>query len=481
MTSASGKSLTFRLTLLFASASTAVLLALGFVITDLLERHFEHQDLEVMTGILERVRIIVEKAGSRAQSDRLARQLEDALAGHQGLSVALRTPNGDDVLAGHRREFAPALPQAVWQASAEQPLMWKKDAREFRAISAPLAAKLAGRGPIFAAVAMDVSDHGQFMAKFGYALWIFVACAAALTGLLGWVAARRGLAPLTAMKQGAAAVTASGLSYRLPVGSIPSELAELAQTLNDMLARLQDSFQRLSDFSSDLAHELRTPVSALLTQTQVALSRAREPEEYRQVLVSNAEELERLARMVSDMLFLARSDHGLAELDWEEVNLGDEVHSLFEFYDALAEEKGVRLVLEGSANACCDRDMLRRAMSNLLSNAIRHTHPGGAIAIRIREHDEHGVSLTVENDGEGIPREHLPRLFDRFYRVDPSRHRRGEGAGLGLAITRAIIRAHGGEIAARCEGTRAVFEVGIPHFGKHRRAQSWLPTPITDW
>jgi two-component system heavy metal sensor histidine kinase CusS len=186
-----------------------------------------------------------------------------------------------------------------------------------------------------------------------------------------------------------------------------------------------------------------------------------------------------MARMVSDMLFLARSDQGLAFLDCEDVELGEEVRSLFDFYDALAEEKQVRLVLEGSASAHCDRGMLRRAIGNLLSNGIRHSRVGEAVTVRIAQHAQ-AVALTVENDGDGIPPEHLPRLFDRFYRIDPSR-RAGEGTGLGLAITRAIIRAHGGHIAARSEGKKAIFEVQLPHISKRFHAHSWLPTPIARW
>jgi two-component system heavy metal sensor histidine kinase CusS len=296
------------------------------------------------------------------------------------------------------------------------------------------------------------------MESFRQTLWLFVAIAAILVGFLGWVVARRGLAPLQAMRRDAASVTANRLDTRLSLDAVPVELAELAETLNDMLARLEDSFQRLKDFSSDLAHELRTPISNLMTQTQVALARARSEDEYREVLASNAEEYERLARMVGDMLFLAQADHGLVVPSREPVDLALQVRELFDFFDALAEEKGLRLTLTGSGQVSGDKLMLRRALANLISNAIRHTPAGGAIRVDIESSSE-GTKLSVENSGEPIPREQMSRIFDRFYRGDPSRHEGGEGAGLGLAITRSIIRAHGGEIGVRSVTGGVCFEL----------------------
>jgi two-component system heavy metal sensor histidine kinase CusS len=296
------------------------------------------------------------------------------------------------------------------------------------------------------------------MQSFRQTLWLFVAIAAILVGLLGWVVVRRGLAPLQAMRRDAASVTANRLDTRLSLDAVPVELAELAETLNEMLARLENSFQRLKDFSSDLAHELRTPISNLMTQTQVALTRARSPDEYREVLASNAEEYDRLARMIADMLFLAQADNGLVVPNREPVDLALQVQELFDFFDALAEEKRLQLVLTGSGQVSGDKLMLRRALANLLSNAIRHTPAGGTIRVGIQSGGE-GTRLSVENSGEPIPPDQMSRIFDRFYRADPSRHRSDEGAGLGLAITRSIVCAHGGEIDVRAVAGGVCFEL----------------------
>mgnify|MGYP003428997602 FL=1 len=247
-------------------------------------------------------------------------------------------------------------------------------------------------------------------------------------------------------------VSAQSLNARLPETDMPPELAEMAHHFNAMLGRLDDSFQRLSAFSADIAHELRTPLSNLLTHTQVTLTRPRPIEDYREALHSNLEELQWMAQLVNDMLYLAKADHGLLMPRREPLDLAEEVDVLLEFFAPLAEDAQVRLSRDGNAQMEGDRSMLRRALSNLLDNALRFTPAQGEVRVLIVEQPK-VLSLTVENTGGGISEDLLPRLFDRFYRADPARHEgSNEHAGLGLAITRSIIRAHGGQI--RCESNR---------------------------
>lgn len=281
-------------------------------------------------------------------------------------------------------------------------------------------------------------------------------------GLLGWFVVRRGLLPLLAIKRQAAEITANRLHTRLPVEAIPRELADLVDTLNGMLSRLEESFQRLSDFSSDLAHELRTPVSNLLTQTQVTLSKARSAEDYRDILASNAEEFERLSRTISDMLFLAKADNNQIIPNREAIDLAEEIGDLLEYYDVLAEEKSIALSLSGSGQIVGDRLMLRRAVSNLLSNALRHTPIDGVVSVKIDKRDDGLTHIAVENTGSEIPAEHLPRLFDRFYRVDSSRLRTTESSGLGLAITQSIVFAHNGSVSVDSKGGKTRFTLSLP-------------------
>jgi len=456
------KSVTLRLTLLFATVSTTVLLLLGLLIGSLVERHFEELDMALLDGKLTLLRHALAKVHSTADLAALPRQLEDSLVGHHGLAVIVLDAAGAALYATEGASFPPEL----LAGADHQPLLpsrWNDpEQNAYRGIAARLPTGIDGTAPLVVGISTDLSHHEHFMHSFNAALWTVMGLAALLTGFLGWIAARRGLAPLREISRSAAAITANRLDRRLAVESIPLELAEVAQTLNEMLARLEESFRRLSDFSSDLAHELRTPVSNLLTQTQVTLSRTRTLAEYQDVLASNAEEFERLSRMIADMLFLAKSDNDLIVPHREKVDLAAEVASLLEFYEALAEEKGVRLKVAGNGIVGGDRLMLRRAISNLLSNAVRHTPEQGSLTVTIDDSAGSTVLLSVENTGASIAPEHLPRLFDRFYRVDASRQRFGEGAGLGLAITRSIARAHGGDVAAYSQGGITRFQIRLP-------------------
>lgn len=458
------QSIGFRLTLLFAAISTAVLLTLGMLIGDVVERHFVEQDMDQMSGKLHLASNLIGQVRTTDELEGLQMQLANSLVGHLDLSLMVRKPQGEIIFATAGASFPLALLERAAIQAPHQPRAWQQggaqEMRHQRGIAARVPTAIPGLPPLVVAIAVDITHHERFMNSFRRTLWLFVAIAVVFAGFLGWVAVRHGLAPLQAIRHGAASVTASRLDYRLAVDSIPVELAELAETLNEMLARLEDSFRRLRDFSTDLAHELRTPISNLMTETQVALSRARSEAEYRDVLASNAEEYERLARMIGDMLFLAQSDNGLLVPNRVPVDLAAEIAELLDFFDALAEEKSLKLSASGTGQVSGDRLMLRRALANLLSNAIRHTPQGGRIQVRIEPLGE-GTAVSVENSGAPIPPEHLSRIFDRFYRADPSRHGGGEGAGLGLAITRSIVQAHGGEISARSSEDGVCFELRL--------------------
>lgn len=458
-------SLTHRLTMMFVLAASAVLLLLGFVIASSVEQHFEELDMEVLAGKMELTRQALLRVHSEQGLTEFTHQLAYSLVGHHGMEVMVIDADEAVIFATGHAGFDPALVIRQATQAPDRPALWHLETQTFRGLAAhvPTAIMDATGQPlrVFVAVAADIVHHQTFMRSFLQTLWLFVAGAALLTGVLGWVAVRRGLAPLRAMRSQAQGVTAQQLSQRLPVQTFPRELAELAQSLNDMLARLEDAFQRLTDFSSDIAHELRTPVSNLLTQTQVTLSRARSAEDYRQILESNAEEFERMARMISDMLLLAKSDNGLVLPQREGLQLAAEVHALFDYFDVVAEEKSVSLRREGDAEVHADRLMLRRALGNLLSNALRHAEPATAVRVRVQTLAD-GVDISVANQGETIAPEHLARVFDRFFRVDPARQRSAEGAGLGLAITRSIVQAHGGTIRAESSAGVTTFTMFLP-------------------
>ena len=462
------KSITFRLTLFFSTASTAVLLVVGYLIGTLVEAHFEELDLMELNGKLELVGHTLAKARTPTDMAVVPQNLADALVGHPGLSVAVVGPDRNLLFKSSGAVFPTALlknrpPEDL--AMRARPVVWEQDGQGYRGIAAAAVTGIAGQPPVTVVVAVNIEHHRIFMEAFHKRLWLAIAASIALTALLGWIAARRGLAPVRELADMTQGISANRLGDRLPPESVPTELVDLAIAFNDMLARLEGSFRRLSDFSSDLAHELRTPISNLMTQTQVAISKARSADQYREVLYSNLEEYERLARMIADMLFLAKADNGLIVPSSEMVDLAMEVRGLFGFYEAFAEEQGVSLVLAGAGVVRGDRLMIRRALSNLLSNAIRHTPRDGSVKVLIDRRKSGETQLTVDNPGEDIEPEHLPRLFDRFYRVDRSRQKASEGAGLGLAITKSIVEAHKATIQAFSSDGSTRFAITFPAAG----------------
>lgn len=448
-------SLTARVSLLFSLGVTVVLFGLGWLVAWSVDLHFQEMDRHELEGKLALVANLLAKADSPEALDDVPKELDDALVGHEGLSVTLVDAQGNKWFASRDLDF----PAELFRAPSDYGLtVWREGERGFRGLKTTVTT---GDGrALTAAIVLNISHHLHFIDAFKKGVAVAMTLAALLTAGLGWLAVHSGLLPLRRMTDLAASLSANRLDQRLPETGLPPEIRVLAVAFNAMLDRLEDSFRRLSEFSSDIAHELRTPVSNLLTQTQVSLTRPRTAAEYREVLQSSAEEYERLARMIGDMLFLAKADNRLLAINSENVDLGGEVGKLVEFYGILAEEQGIRLEVAGSASATGDRLMLRRAVSNLLSNAIRHSTTGNTVTIRL-DSDSTGAVIAVENPGS-IPAEHLPRLFDRFYTGDPARRAGGEGLGLGLAIVRSIVEVHGGKISAASEDGLTRFVVCLP-------------------
>ena len=288
-----------------------------------------------------------------------------------------------------------------------------------------------------------------------------------LIGLSAWAVVKRGLAPLREFRKVAAMISAQDLSHRLSVVKMPQELSELAHGINFMLHRLDSDVQQLSQFSDDLAHELRAPISNLMGKAQVTLSRERPAEEYKAVLESSTQELGRVARIVSDMLFLAQVSHPAALVPFETIALEDEALKVINLFSLSAEDKQISVSVTGRGSTIGDRLMIQRAISNLMSNAIRHCPVGQAITITIEVHATE-VSLHVANRGAGIEPQHLPHLFDRFYRVDTHHSRAGGSTGLGLAIVKSIMSLHQGvaEVNSR-PGKITTFKLGFPNIHGH--------------
>jgi len=271
--------------------------------------------------------------------------------------------------------------------------------------------------------------------------------------LFGGRLAKFSFRPLDKIIETTKNIQASRLSERIDVKNMPIEIANLASTLNSALDRLEESFERLARFSSGIAHELRTPMSNIMVQVEVALNSNRKVEEYKDVMVSVIEESQRLTKMIDKLLLLARIEYPEQSLQLEYMNVLPEVHNLVDFYIAMAEEQNLKISFSVTPDLqlCCDRGLFQRALSNLLTNAINYTPPNGQISVRaFRNGSQTWVSVT--DTGIGIPKHDLERVFDRFYRVDPSRQSAKIGGfGLGLSIVQSVMRLHGGEVRIESE------------------------------
>ena len=306
-------------------------------------------------------------------------------------------------------------------------------------------------------VAQDRTEDREFMVGFAWLLGALVLAGVALAAWLARAVTRRGLRPLAEMAAAAERIHAAHLHERLVPAGWPDELRALAAAFDAMLARLDESFTRLSQFSADLAHELRTPLFNLRGEAEVALTQARTPEAYRDVLASSLEELDRLSRMMESLLFLARAEQPHTRVARQTLDAHAEAEAVRDFHEAAAEEQGVRLIVEGAARVDAEPAMLRRALTNLVTNALAHTPRGGTVTVRVTGQNSATV-FSVSDTGHGIAPEHLPRIFDRFYRADSAR---GGGAGLGLSIAKSIAELHGGTLTA-ASGPGATFTLTLP-------------------
>lgn len=443
-------SLSLRLAVWVGALGTFLVCAvIGYSYLALLQE-LDSQSREHLRGELEQVRhALIEEPNVGAISANTSR-LVDLLIGHDDLHLAVTRPESEEALASYSAIAKESVSRVRGETGQDPYINWRSgDSR--RLLSLVAQGKVGNGETVAVVVTVDRRADAKLQASFLRTALLALPFALALVVVGAWWIARRGLRPLFRLRQAVASVTTHDLSYRLMDNGLPAELREVATSFNRMLERLQEGVSRLFQFSGDLAHEMRTPLSNLLGKTQVTLSKARSADEYRSVLESNAEELERLGRLVDDMLFLAQAEHAQAALQWETVDLKQEAARVAEFFESVAEEQQVAVRVDGRGIIQADRLMVRRAISNLVSNAIRYTPQGGSIMVRIRETPETGATVSVSNSGEGILAEHLPHVFERFYRADPGRSRTQGGTGLGLAIVKSIMALHGGDANAESE------------------------------
>src|ERR1044071_3630833 len=348
--------------------------------------------------------------------------------------VIASTPKMDEVLAEK------AFPSAAAPSSTPKATEYRNaSGRSFLLIA--VTEVLNGR-PYVVQIAQDCSDDRQFADQFVVLLLVVAAGGAVASGAIAVEVTKRALHPLQQMAQAVERVDARQLRERVPTRGWPRELEPLAAAFNRMVARLESSFTRLSQFSADLAHEFRTPIGNMRGEAEVVLTKARMPNDYRAVLESSVEEYDRLSGMIDSLLFLARSETADAPIECSLFDAGAAVAKIADFFETALEEQNIKISCIGECEVYADPILFRRAVNNLVSNAVAVTPPGGTVVISIVT-GELFSKVAVTDSGPGIASEHLSRVFDRFYRVDASRHSKGNG--LGLALVQSIMQIHKGE------------------------------------
>lgn len=299
-------------------------------------------------------------------------------------------------------------------------------------------------------VGNSMRDVDETLRDFVIVNLVFIPIAVLTIGLGGWYLTRRALAPLRQVIRTARQISSGSLRHRIESPQAAEELRELQTAFNEMIDRLERSFDQMKEFSDNVSHELRIPLSILRGQTEVSLRRVRSEEAYRGVLESNLEEISRMEKIVERLLFLSRADRGEVPLSLGPVDLSALARQLFDFFRISAEEKSVRLILEGeeAAPVIGDDVLLRELAANLIQNALTATPPGGEVRLGAWS-DGESARFCVSDNGIGIPQEALDRIFERFYMVDQSRT--GHGVGLGLSLCRWIAKAHQGRITVESE------------------------------
>ena len=372
-----------------------------------------------------RVDLRSEDLGSRAHP------LLDLVMGHDNLSLSVLALEGRHP---HLLSLGPALESRVGELQTGARLAFHewRDSRGKQMLTATRQMRLRDDTPVRVMMSLDRADDNALLQAYLRSTVLVLPLLLILIGAAAWWLVQRGLAPLQHFRRIAGQVSAQDLQHRLPATGLPQELAALATSINVMLDRLDQGVSQLSQFSDDLAHELRTPLSNLMGKAQVTLSRERDNANYREVLEDSIEELTRVSQPQ-------------AQVALKPLALADETAQVVELFAISAEFKDIELRIRGWGTASGDRLMFQRALSNLLSNAIRHALPGKPIELGI-ERQGGDVRVWVENQGVGIAAEHQPQLFERFYRVGAGRSRLEGGTGLGLAIVKSIMQLHGGRV-----------------------------------
>lgn len=436
-------SITLRLTLLYALSTFCALLASSIFLYHVLVGDLYNSDLKVMANeirlvknvlLQHRGKVIMLDPQSNERKAYYIRVLDD-----KG-NILLETP--DMSLQFSRDNFAPAKNNGTLsRAKTVQSI----DNRYYMTQTSKLL--IPGKDPYYLTIqmALDTNHHHTIKLKYQLRLAIIILVGIFTSALLGAFIAYRGMKPLRQVTESIQAISVNQLDARISSRDWPAELTALVEAFNELLSRIERSFNQLKQFSADIAHELRTPIHHLMVETEICLSNTRNDEEYKETLQSSLEEYNKLAQLIDRLLFLARAENPATAIKLAQIDIEQEFSALREFYSLACEEKHITLETQGEGKVNADPILFRRAINNLLTNAIKHTPEHGHVLL-VASEDTENIIISVKDSGIGISQEHLPKLFDRFYRVDYARSKQAGGHGLGLAIVKSIMDLHHGKV-----------------------------------
>ena len=453
-----------RLTLWYVSVLAATLILTGAatygVLVQALRSHVDHlaiEEIETVDSL-----VFVRPDGTLAMRDDFNRpESGDRIESY----LEIRSPDGkvlfrNDRLGNRSVREAPLPGEGVGGYS-------ERSAKLSDGTRVRLASRLytLDRHPLLIRLAHNEEPMLSDLQQFLLASLLVLPLGLAIAGLAGYSLARRALSPIDQMVRRAEQITPDRLSERLPNREVDDELGRLARVFNRTLDRLEGAFDQLRRFTSDCSHELRTPLAMIRSVGEVGLQKNGTREEYRETVGSMLEEVNRLTALVDALLLVSRADSGSLRLHRSVVTVMSVVREAASLFEVLVEAKSLRLEVDGDETLKVEGDslFLRQAVANLIDNAVKYSPVGGTLAVRVRSGDANHVTIEVQDHGPGIPPEDRARVFERFYRVDKSRHRESGGVGLGLAIAKWAVEAHGGTIAlSSTNGTGCTFLISLP-------------------
>ncbi len=447
-------SITGRLTILYTTFTFALLLIVNIILFKVITSNLEREDYQFLRNKINVIRVILQRDDTRKgleeeiiwegyalQFTRYFARLIDSKG-----NVFIETPHMSKLL---KPTFFP--PPQEYKSDELSKKIKTNSGQTYLLMSAYSNINKQGKNTKVIQVALDITNEENIIKNYGEIIILILLGGLIFAGLIGAYIAKKGMKPLKNITETTGNITSSRLNQRIGSMNWPKELTTLAKAFDEMLNRLEDSFNRLSQFSADIAHELRTPINNLMGEAEVTLSKERSAVDYKRVLESNLEEGQRISVLIESLLFLARAENSEIKLKKTEFNAKIEIEKMIEFYQSSAEEKNIKFICHGDANVTADPVLFSRAIINLVSNSIKYSKENGEVKILLKQTENNSTEIEIIDNGIGIAPEHISKVFDRFYQVDTSRANSIKGTGLGLSIVKSIMELHNGTIAIHSE------------------------------